>query len=787
MFQKANHIGWKYAALALLFVTAVLMFTRLGSYPMQMQWEPNYGQVLREMVWGQGDFITPASRVGADEGADYGWFWSKPILVFWLAYPLQAMFGSADSMPNPWLFRIPNAFVGLLGVLMMIYLMTRLYSRRTGVISGLVYATTTIYFVIARAYIVDILFVNFWFISLGFFFLGEKFGKKKYYYLFYLFIGVSMLAKGLLPLILTGGILFFYLIVTWDWKLLKRMNIPKGLVIFLAIGFAWYLYMIIRFGSNYAYIFFYKHHFARATGTLDKPDDTFEMFVLNFAVGVLPWLTFLPQAVATALPWNKGTADRKPELWFVLGLGFTFMFFCVIGTKFPHYIFPTAPMAALLIGLYLDRWVGADLKNFNRISVLIGLLTFAIVAPDMLDKKNYRIIWYFMNTERLQDWHASIGDPRVWFTYIYALWAATLVLTGVFKKYYRFALPVLGVLAFTYAFYITNHMVPQLNWMFSSRTLFQTYYDEKGDDDIIAEFTQTWKSRSIKFEMHFDELANKYDYRKYRLRDNLNSVKNFYEQHVRRPDGTSRRVWFIIEQKQKHFSRIQNLWRRATGGEMLVKIMDDGDPDNKHGYKAYNPEFWLVSNYGRDKKMEKVSRADIRKMLKRYVKDDIAQCDIAVHHEALLGRDKGIKMLGYELMVKRAGKNTATRLNINDWKLDKPEVHSGDKVVIRTFWTVTKPVNRDLELFIHAERPMGFRLRGDHVPVNNEYPVPEWKVGQCIMDEYEIDIPKDTPTGDMDIYIGMFKGNDREPVDARPWREPDNRIKLGSLIVRGKY
>ncbi len=790
VFDRPNDSAWKYVAIAVFLATAFLMFMRLGTYPMQMQWEPNYGQVLREMVWGEGDFITPASRVGADEGADAGWFWSKPILVFWLAYPLLAAFGSPAEMPNPWLFRIPNALVGLFGVIMMYFFMSRLYHRRMGALAAMVYATTTIYYVIARAYIVDILVVNFWFMSLGFFLLGEKTGKRKYYWWFYFFMGVAMLAKGLLPLVLTGGIFFFYMLVTWDWKLLLRLRIHKGLIIFLAVGFAWYFYMLMRFGQHYAYIFFWKHHFGRSLGTIDKPDDTFQMFVLYFSIGIMPWLTFLPQAFATAIPWNKAKADKSPEIFFLLGLAFTFTFFCMIDTKFPHYIFPTAPFAAMLIGIYLDKWSDAKSTYYTRAAILVGLLAFAIVAPDVLDKKNYRIIWYFMTTERLQDWHANIGDPRRFFTVIYALWAATLVASGIFKKYYRYSIPLLGILAFAYGFYITNVMVPSLNWMFSARSLLAQYYDlRKSPEEPIAEFTQTWKSRSIKFEMHFDDLANRYHYRQYRMRDNLNSVKNYYKRFVRKPDGTSRRVFIIIEQKQKHFTRIQDLWRRATGGEMLVKIGDDGDPNNEHGYKGYVPEFWLVSNYDNSGKMTRETEEDIRKKLAKYIKPSVAACKplIAVPHETALGADKAIKLLGYELLTKSSAGGIARRLNIQNWELDKPEVRSGNKLIVRTFWTVTKPVKRDLEIFIHVERPMSFRLRGDHVPVNNAYPLAEWQPGSCIIDEYEFDIPKDTPTGDANIFIGMFHGNHREPAEPKPWREPDNRIKLGTVKIRGKY
>jgi len=864
MFEDSNHKGWMYAAYGVMIAAAFLMYLRLGSYPMQMQWEPNYAQVLREMVWGEGDAITPASRVGNDEGAAYGWFWSKPILIFWLSYPLMAAFGSPDQVPNPWLFRIPNATIGLLGVFMMFFFMSRLYSRRAGVISAVVYATTSIYFVIARAYIVDILAINFWFFAMGFFLLGEKTGKAKYYYWFYFNLGVAMLAKGLLPLMLAGGIMFVYMLVTCDFGLPKRLRMHKGIPIFLAVGFAWYMYMLMRFGKEYGKIFFWNHHFGRSLGTIDKPNDTFHMFVLNFAVGIMPWVTFLPAAFATALPWRSLKADKRSvELFFVIGLAFSFTFFCMIDTKFPHYIFPTAPFAALLIGRYLDRWYEAGEANHANAVIIFGIFVFGIVAPDVLDQKNYRIIWYFMNTERLQDWHASVGDPKQFFVFVYALWiialfaamlfkskskwltpalVASVAFYGVFalflhpndfkfdangmaairqnwnnltsdgikifgiiyfvvvfgivvfaafkKQMHRFALPILGLLAFSYAFYITTVMVPSLNWMFNARSLFEQYYSlRKSPDEPIGEFTRTWKSRSIKFEMTFNELEDKYKYHDFFISDSLNSVKNWYERFVKREDGSSRRAFIIIEQKQLHFTQIQNLWRRATGGEVLVKIGDDGDPNNERNYKGYVPEFWLVSNYDNNGRLNKTTEEEVKKSLSQFVKKSASECSslIAVPHETALGADKNIKLLGYELLAKRTEKDQPRKLEIKNWEIDKPELRSGERLVIRTFWTLNNKISKDFEIFIHVERPQGFRHRGDHAPVNNEFPTTEWEPGSCVIDEFEVEIPADTTTGDAAVFIGLFKGDSREPSEPKPWREPDNRIKLGTIKVIGKY
>lgn len=743
-----NGVKWQqYAFWGLMILSMVILFTKLGNYPLQMQWEPNYGQVVREMVWGEGDIITPTCKVGSDEGAAPGTFWSKPIMIFWLAYPFYAAFGD-----SPWSARTPIALVGLFGVFMTVWFMSRLYSRRAGLLSGLLLITSPTYFLISRAYMVDVPFVVMLWVAVGFLLLGEKEGKAKWYYLFYVFMGFSSLAKGLTPLIIVGGNIIAYCLVTMDWAIFKRMKIIKGAIIYLVVAAPWYTYMTTKYGSFYVKKFFWDHHFERAMGNIDKPDDTFEMFVLYFSIGILPWITFLPQAIMTLVPWRRRlTSKYRTEIFFLAGFLFSFTFFSAISTKFPHYIFPAVPYVAMLIALYLDRLLDDDKdRSLSRLSFFFGLLILIIIAPDLLDQKNYRTLFYFITTERLQDWHPNVADPSAFFQIVFVLWGVVLAIALIWRRFNRFFIGGLVILSLAYAFYINMIMIPNLTEMFSARSMINTYLSlRKSPDEPIAEFTQTWKSRSIKYQIPFNELKDKYNYRRYRIYNKVDSVRRFYNKYK------GKRVFIIVEEKQKHFSRLNSLWQEVSGGESLVKIADDrvlGQP--------YRPEFWLLSNMDNNGERKRLSRKEMEDKLKKFVSTTPYEVPVKVNAEFDGGE---IVLLGWDKLPQK--------------------FKAGQELKITTYFKVNKVPARDLKMFIHAERDPIFRLRGDHVPVNGSYPTRRWKAGEYIKDVYELDVPPNTTTGNLDVYMGMYSGNYRSRVSSVPQRDDDNRLKIATIEI----
>ncbi|MEM7448958.1 MAG: glycosyltransferase family 39 protein [Myxococcota bacterium] len=141
----------------LVFVVVSLVYAPfLGTYGLWDPWETHYGEVAREIL-SRDDWISLW-------WAQDGWFWSKPILIFWSEAFAMASLGvdaSPDAHPlHPeWALRLPFYLFSVGAVLSAYAAVRRVFGVRAGVLSALVLATAPHYFLLAHQAITDMLLV----------------------------------------------------------------------------------------------------------------------------------------------------------------------------------------------------------------------------------------------------------------------------------------------------------------------------------------------------------------------------------------------------------------------------------------------------------------------------------------------------------------------------------------------------------------------------------------------------------------------------------------------------
>ncbi|MEO7332119.1 MAG: glycosyltransferase family 39 protein [Minicystis sp.] len=148
----------------LVLTTTLLYLPVLGSHSLSDPWETHYGEVSREIL-SRNDWI---SLWWAQEG----WFWSKPILDFWLQALCFASFGvrySPDHMlsamregrvPWPeWAARLPVFLFTLLAVYLLYKAVSHVFGRRAGLLGGLVLVTMPQWFLVTHQTMTDMPFV----------------------------------------------------------------------------------------------------------------------------------------------------------------------------------------------------------------------------------------------------------------------------------------------------------------------------------------------------------------------------------------------------------------------------------------------------------------------------------------------------------------------------------------------------------------------------------------------------------------------------------------------------
>ena len=136
---------------------ALLYVPMAGSYGLWDPWETHYGQVSREILQ-RSDPISPFRE---DK-----WFWSKPIMTFWLESAGMRLLGLnrlgspaselALSSRTEWGMRLPIILMSLIGLWALFAVVRRLFSRRAALLSVLVCATSPMYALITRQAITDI-------------------------------------------------------------------------------------------------------------------------------------------------------------------------------------------------------------------------------------------------------------------------------------------------------------------------------------------------------------------------------------------------------------------------------------------------------------------------------------------------------------------------------------------------------------------------------------------------------------------------------------------------------
>lgn len=152
MSEESRQERWSF--LLVVGVAAGVMLPLLGAVGYFDPWETHYAEVAREMA-ARDDYLYPFWKDS--------YFFSKPVLLFWLTAPMYKLIGAADPTgpmaQTAELFgRLPSALSSILCVAVVYWAARRLWSRRAAVLSSLVLATMPVWAFLSRQAITDMLY-----------------------------------------------------------------------------------------------------------------------------------------------------------------------------------------------------------------------------------------------------------------------------------------------------------------------------------------------------------------------------------------------------------------------------------------------------------------------------------------------------------------------------------------------------------------------------------------------------------------------------------------------------
>lgn len=356
----------------LAFVLAVVMFVfPLGiSFPLLDPDEGLHASITREMVE-RGEWITP-TLLGEP-------FLDKPILYFWVQTASMWLLGPSETA-----VRLPGLMFGLLGAVTTGLLGWRLLDRRTGLIAGILYATTILPTAFAQAASHDVALIPWINLTLLMFWEAQRAASRRADVIFSLgaglFLGLAILTKGLSGVAVVGLAYGSYLLITRKISLAILFRGIAVLVIAVLVASPWYISIAQQNPGYLRYFFIDRHLLGFATDSQPHGDQPWWYYLPVLLGGGLPWIGYLPivvqeylanrdnrnrmfsgrrhvgpasSLVADVPSAAKRSTDAMPLLWSWL-IGWTLLMM-LAGSKLATYLWPVFPPMAILIA---TAWMG---------------------------------------------------------------------------------------------------------------------------------------------------------------------------------------------------------------------------------------------------------------------------------------------------------------------------------------------------------------------------------------------------------------------------------------------
>jgi 4-amino-4-deoxy-L-arabinose transferase-like glycosyltransferase len=364
--------------------TLLLFFTGIGDRDLWAPVEPRYAEIVR-IMFAKGEWVAPT--INGDLYTD------KPIFYFWLALIASKLAGGVSE----WTVRLPAALGGI-GFVWATYFTGRdFFSPKVGLIAGAVLATSVRVMWEARWAHVDMLF-GFLFLLTIYFGARSLLGRggKREILWAYVFMGLAVLAKGLIGIVLPALSLAAFAIVRRDWRIIVDAKLQLGIPIFLLIAAPWFYLVNSATDGKWLADFIYIHHLQRYTQGNGHRQPVY-YYLTTLPVDFLPWTVFAVPAMVAYFPY-RGLTQRPIPLFFSLCFLVVFLFFSISDTKRDLYLLPLMPILALLIGNYIidlseNRRYESALHQWLSQSFFSAAALFGLAVPLVAWLIHREIFW----------------------------------------------------------------------------------------------------------------------------------------------------------------------------------------------------------------------------------------------------------------------------------------------------------------------------------------------------------------------------------------------------------
>ena len=341
-------------------------------------------QIARNML-DSGDWV-----IARLDGVPY---LEKSPAIYWMIAISYRIFGVRD-----WAARIPVALAAVLLVWVTCLYGRWAFGERAGYYAGLVLATCVGLFLFTRIQIPDVMLtlsvcLAFWAFQRAT--DPEETHPHRWAAVLAASLGVGVMLKGLIALVIPGGGILLYLVLTrrlFSREVWKKMHVASGTAIFLAIAAPWHILATLRMppyfnfamhsgpGEYHGFFWFYfmNEHVLRFLN-LRYPRDYNTVPRLAFwglhLLWLFPWSVYFPAVARQDFkPVDRAGKTRLLALCWTLFL----LIFFTFSTTQEYYSMPVYPALGLLLGSTMARDDSWSLWGTRALGVISAMCAVCI-------------------------------------------------------------------------------------------------------------------------------------------------------------------------------------------------------------------------------------------------------------------------------------------------------------------------------------------------------------------------------------------------------------------------
>jgi hypothetical protein len=264
----------------------------------------------------------------------------------------------------------------------------------------------------------------------------------------------------------------------WSALYQGAYELKRCALLVFAVAIPWHVAMWLKEGPRYIDEYWYTHILNRAGTGVDNSVGTFEYYANQIGHGMYLWAALIPAALAALFVHaNRTTREGRVRflvgLWAILGVAL----FCVVQTKFHHYILPALPALGIVVAFFLDDLL-ARRERLHLIYALLGVGIVLLMTRDLMFEPERWIEMFVFRYDRpwpsAEPYVVDTSDP------ILALGVASAIaLLIAATRYVRLGVGAICTMGLLICIWTLQVYMPIAGKHWGMREAIRTYYEQR--------------------------------------------------------------------------------------------------------------------------------------------------------------------------------------------------------------------------------------------------------------------------------------------------------------------